>query len=297
MHVSLTAYTPLPDTVCEEAAGTCYRSNGEKALNAAMSGGHESVLEHACFTFRIEGVSRVLLAQLTRHRLVSFSVESQRYTNTKDNPVYLPESVREYGRQLSLQSYMGTLFELYEDMLEAGVPKEDARYILPMGVTTNLVMTANARELRHIFSLRCCNRAQKEIRDLAWEMLRLCKEAAPKLFADAGPGCLRGKCPEHKSCGHPYTKKEEPQIKWSPVVEQPGKSGFYAVKAILPSGKTIQTRRFYIAESRTWYGEDGPRNDVAYWKEWQEGDKDERDLEERKALFPEANGADEDDLK
>lgn len=295
MFVKLLACTPDAEGICMEAAGTCYRSDGEKALKAAMAGGHESVLEHATFTFWIEGVSRVLLAQLTRHRLVSFSVESQRYTNSKDNPVYLPESVQKYGRQLNLQSYMQVLFELYEDMLEAGIPKEDARYILPMGITTNLVMTANARELRHIFSLRCCNRAQKEIRDLAWEMLRLCKEAAPELFADAGPGCVRGKCPEKKPCGHPYAKKEEPQIKWSPVAEQPGKSGFYAVKVITPSGKTVKTRRFYVAESRNWYGPEGPRNDVAYWKEWQEGDEDEKDTEERRMLFETAE--EDDDLK
>lgn len=89
-------------------------------------------------------------------------------------------------------------------MINAGVPAEDARYILPQGITTKLYMTMNARELRHFFSLRCCTRAQWEIRALADEMLRLCKEVAPALFEDAGPGCVRGKCPEgEKSCGHP----------------------------------------------------------------------------------------------
>lgn len=267
MEVELLAYTPVPETVCGEAAGTCYRSDGQKALNAAMSGGHESVLEHAVFTFRVKGVSRVLLAQLTRHRLVSFSVESQRYVNSKDNPVYLPPRLSASRLFSEVKAYLETAEWLYTEMVEEGIPKEDARYILPQGITTTLVMTANARELRHIFALRCCNRAQSEIREMAWEMLRLCRKAAQALFADAGPGCLRGKCPEKRPCGRPYYPEKKPE--WKGGESAPAKSGFYAAKT---ADGGAYARRFYIAESGTWYAEDGPRDDVLMWKDWDDAE-------------------------
>ena len=268
MEVDLIAFTSAAEEVCGEAAGTCYRSDGEKALKAAMSGGHESVLEHAVFTFRIRGVSRVLLAQLTRHRLVSYSVESQRYTNSRDNPVYLPLSIITSNIYEMVETHVEEAERLYAEMLGKGIPKEDARYILPQGVTTNLVMTANARELRHIFSLRCCNRAQTEIRGLAWKMLRLCQEAAPGLFKDAGPGCVRGRCPEKKPCGSPYSPWNRTQ--WKHADTPPEKSGFYAAET--GNGQKY-AKRFYIAESGTWYAEDGPRDDVVRWKEWSDSEE------------------------
>lgn len=267
MEVELLAYTPMPEMLCGEAAGTCYRSDGEKALKAAMSGGHESVLEHAAFTFRISGVSRVLLAQLTRHRIVSFSVESQRYTNSKNNPVHLPDSLYESQLHVDVLNVVTRAVSLYEELVRQGVPKEDARYILPQGITTNLVLTANARELRHIFALRCCNRAQTEIRELAWKMLRLCREAAPILFNDAGPGCVRGKCPEKKPCGKPYRPGN--RTEWKHINTPPEKSGFYAAKTM--DGQKY-AKRFYIAESGAWYAEDGPKEDVLYWTEWNDAD-------------------------
>lgn len=289
MKVELLAYTGKPEETCGDAAGMCYRSNGERALKAAVAGGHESVLEHAVFTFRIEGVSRVLLAQLTRHRLVSFSVESQRYTDSQYNPVYFPESVENWERRGLVDDCIQKVFALYKAMVGHGIPKEDARYILPQGITTNLVLTANARELRHIFSLRCCNRAQSEIRELAWEMLKLCKETAPKLFEDAGPGCIRGRCPEKKPCGHPYAK--ETGARWTPVAERPEKSGFYAVKTLSPvTGKVLHTRRFYVAEAGHWYDETGMKNDVTYWKEWESGDRME--AEDESILFTDEEGDD-----
>ena len=203
MKVTLIRYTQDADRLAGEAAALCYNGkNPEKSLDVALDGGHESVIEHAVFTFKIEGVSRVTLAQLTRHRLASYSVQSQRYCGADATDVVIPTSFAGKSYCGSVDALMMETAELYDSMVKDGIPEEDARYILPQGITTRLMMTANARELRHFFSLRCCNRAQWEIRELANEMLRQCKEVAPVLFADAGPGCVRGKCPEGpKSCG------------------------------------------------------------------------------------------------
>lgn len=180
--------------------------------------GHESVLEHATFTFGIEGVSRVLLAQITRHRLASFSVQSQRYVSYDQGVGYIlppqiealgPEAVSEYERQMET---IQTWYRGWQDQLGAAGEgsNEDARFVLPGACETRLMMTMNVRELRHFLSLRMCNRAQWEIRALAKEMHRLCLEVAPALFADAGPGCLRGKCPEGaKTCGRMEEVRQE----------------------------------------------------------------------------------------
>jgi len=209
MKAELIRYTADPDGLCGMAAALCYNGkNPEKSLKIAMNGGHESVLEHATFTFLIEGISRVTLAQLTRHRLASFSVQSQRYCGVKAEGVVVPESIRAKRFTGSVNALVRKSEELYDAMIQEGIPAEDARFIVPQGITCKLMMTMNARELRHFFSLRCCNRAQWEIRELADEMLRLCKEVAPMTFADAGAGCVRGKCPEGaKSCGKPRGKE------------------------------------------------------------------------------------------
>lgn len=206
MKIDLVRYTDRPDEICGQAAALCTGFEGDplKALRGAMASGHDSVAEHATFTFRVEGISRVTLAQLTRHRLVSFSVQSQRYCGADAGSIVIPDSMCRAEAVDALVEYKRAVQVLYEEMVADGIPAEDARYILPQGITTTLMMTANARELRHFFSLRCCNRAQWEIRQLADEMLKLCKQAAPVLFGDAGPGCVRGKCPEgSKSCGNP----------------------------------------------------------------------------------------------
>ena len=203
MEVTLIRYTHDADGLAGMAAALCYDGkNPEKSLKVALNGGHESVVEHASFTFLIEGVSRVLLAQLTRHRLASFSVQSQRYCGVKAEGVVVPDSIRNKRFTGSVNALVRKSEELYDAMIQEGIPAEDARFVVPQGITCKLMMTMNARELRHFFSLRCCNRAQWEIRDLATEMLRQCKEVAPMLFADAGAGCVRGACPEGaKSCG------------------------------------------------------------------------------------------------
>jgi len=158
----------------------------------------------------VEGVSRVLLAQLTRHRMASFSVQSQRYVSYEQGFGYIvppkiealgEEAVTEYKRQMD---QMHAWYVAWQEKLGANGEgsNEDARFVLPGACETRLMMTMNVRELRHFFSLRMCSRAQWEIRALAEEMHRQCMEIAPALFADAGPGCLRGKCPEgEKTCG------------------------------------------------------------------------------------------------
>lgn len=216
MKVKLIEHTPVPDFLAGRAAALCvggdiYNVNAcKKALRGALASGHESVAEHASFTFLVEGISRVTLAQLTRHRMASFSVESQRYCEGSGKGIIVPTSIAadpELARQYeSLKAY-ADLF--YDVCLEAGIPSEDARFGLLQAGTTKLVMTMNARELRHFFSLRCCNRAQWEIRDLAKRMLELVQPIAPVLFEGAGPGCARGKCPEKHPCGKPWRWDDE----------------------------------------------------------------------------------------
>ena len=221
-HVTLIRHTLSPEELVALSARLCYSratvddlsqrvaaSDQSAFVERIMSMGHESVLEHASFTFAMEGVSRVLLAQLTRHRLASFSVQSQRYVSYAGGFNYIlppqiealgEEAVAEYDRQMAEMHrwYLG-----WQEKLQKGEGgNEDARFVLPGACETRLIVTMNARELRHFFSLRMCSRAQWEIRALATEMHRLALEAAPALFADAGPGCLRGACPEgEKSCG------------------------------------------------------------------------------------------------
>ncbi len=179
---------------------------------------HETPFEHVSFTFAISGISRVTLAQLTRHRLASFSVQSQRYSDFSNNEPVIPEFFEtfEETRELIFRDYQAakdfvkTYYVKELHMSEKDAEKkaqEDARYILPQCESTNVVMTMNARELMHFFNLRCCNRAQWEIRQLANEILRICKKVAPIIFEDAGPSCVRGACPEGEyGCGNPVNR-------------------------------------------------------------------------------------------
>jgi len=209
MKVELIAYTPTASGVCCDAAAVCTNSkNGYRSLQHSLASGHESVLEHAVFTFRVEGLSRAALAQLTRHRLASFSVQSQRYVRIRGIDLVMPESIRNSDFHVEAGSLLEDVMNLYQRMVDAGIPCEDARYITPQAVPTSLIVTMNARELRHFFSLRCCNRAQWEIRYLADEMLKLCKQTAPEIFRDAGPGCVGKGCPEKIACGAPRQKGE-----------------------------------------------------------------------------------------
>lgn len=219
MNVKLIAHTPNPDFVAGRAAAICVGGNLHdveccaKALKGAMASGHMSVAEHAVFTFLIEGVSRVTLAQLTRHRLASFSVESQRYVENSGRSVILPIGIAsdpELAAKYVALHDKAAMF--YEDCIKKGIPSEDARFGFLQGGITRLIVTMNARELLHFFELRTCNRAQWEIRRLADAMLTECRAAAPQLFERAGCACMQGKpCPEgKKSCGHPRTMEEVP---------------------------------------------------------------------------------------
>lgn len=202
MKVTLITNTLNAEEVCGQAAAVSTGTkNIKSALRNALASGHTSVLEHAVYTFRVEGLSRAALAQLTRHRLASFVVQSQRYVKLKDAEMVMPESISASEFSEEAKKTMARAFELYQRMTEAGIPYEDARYVIPQAVETDLVMTMNARELLHFFSLRTCNRAQWEIRKLAEEMQKICKKTSPLIFEKSGPGCVRGHCPEKKPCG------------------------------------------------------------------------------------------------
>lgn len=224
-NVTLIRYTPAPEELVALAGKLCYSpatlddlaegvaaKDQTKYLTKLTDMGHLSPIEHASFTFGIEGVSRTLLAQITRHRIASFSVQSQRYVALGGDDAgfdYIvppaiaalgEEEVAEYHRQMEM---MDKWYQEWRVKLGGGkASNEDARFVLPNAAATRIVMTMNARELIHFLSLRCCNRAQWEIREVAWKMLELAYEAAPSLFSNAGPSCLSGKCPEGKmTCG------------------------------------------------------------------------------------------------
>ncbi|MDR3071006.1 MAG: FAD-dependent thymidylate synthase [Endomicrobium sp.] len=221
MKVSLLKFTENPEKVCAAAAKLCYSVTGvdeileefteekiKKLLINVISSGHHSVLEHVSFTFGVECVSRALLIQLTRHRMASFSVQSQRYVKFKNGIEFVtPETIKKnYNVLKKYNDFLLNVKKLYEEFLDADIPIEDVRYVLPNATTTKIVMTMNARELRHFFSLRACNRAQWEIRDMACCMLNLVKKEAPLLFCDAGPNCVRGVCRETFKCDSPWER-------------------------------------------------------------------------------------------
>ena len=222
MQVELLYHTPDPERAVATAARLCYAPVGaselmeslseeriRKVLTTILESGHFSTLEHASYTFAIDGVSRALTHQLVRHRLASFNQQSQRYVKFSDGlDTIKPESIanNEEANRLFDEMIERTV-EAYQAFLDAGIPAEDARYILPNAAETKIVVTMNIRELLHFFNIRCCNRAQWEIRELAWKMLELARPTAPFIFADAGPGCVRGACTEGKmTCGNPYPR-------------------------------------------------------------------------------------------
>ncbi len=204
MKVELIAHTCDAALLCGEAAAICTNSkNPASSLRHALEAGHTSVLEHAVFTFRVEGLSRAALAQLTRHRLASFDVQSQRYVRLESPELVIPDTIRNSPYFAEACELMEKAMNLYGRMVDDNIPCEDARYITPQAVPTALILTMNARELLHFFSLRTCNRAQWEIRHMADRMLSICNHVAPAIFGKAGPGCVTGKCPEKWPCGHP----------------------------------------------------------------------------------------------
>ncbi len=222
MQVELLYHTPDPERAIATAARLCYAPIGaselmetmpeervKSVLSTIMASGHFSTLEHASYTFAIDGVSRALTHQLVRHRLASFNQQSQRYVKFKDGiDVIKPQSVAGAPEaSAAFDECMEMCAEAYKRLLDMGVPAEDARFVLPNAAETKIVVTMNVRELLHFFELRCCNRAQWEIRELALKMLELVTPTAPFIFMDAGASCVRTSCPEGKmTCGNPYQK-------------------------------------------------------------------------------------------
>ena len=222
MHVELLYHTPDPERAIATAARLCYAPVGaaelmetmpeervQSVLSTIMGSGHFSTLEHASYTFAVDGVSRALTHQLVRHRIASFNQQSQRYVRFADGVATVkPESVAASEEASSVfDQAIAAAVEAYGKLLDAGVPAEDARYLLPNAAETKIVITMNVRELLHFFSLRCCNRAQWEIRDMAHRMLELARPTAPFIFLDAGAPCVGGTCPEGKmACGNPYPR-------------------------------------------------------------------------------------------
>jgi len=218
MEVKLLAHTPDPDMVCAAAAFTSWKKKTTRELfeelsrqealdflKMVMGFGHMSVTEHASFTFSISGVSRALTHQLVRHRLASYTQQSQRYVRFNENEIrYVTPPTIESDREAKeiFTEAMASSANAYQRLLKKGIPPEDARFVLPNAATTNIVVTMNARELMHFIRLRTCERTQWELREVATEMLRQVKKVAPVLFSNGGPGCVTGPCPEGKlTCG------------------------------------------------------------------------------------------------
>jgi thymidylate synthase (FAD) len=215
LKVSLVSFTKDPEITCAKCASVSWRRKGmkevslkeaEEIIRRALRYGHESVIEHACFTFFVEEISRSLTHQLVRHRLASYTQQSMRYVDlTKSESYFIkPESITKHEELAELfDDVMAKCETAYNTFRKKGVPAEDSRFVLPIATQTKIAVTMNARELRHFFMMRCCLRAQWEIRELANRILKICKATAPSLFENAGPSCVKfGRCPEAElSCG------------------------------------------------------------------------------------------------
>lgn len=218
MEVKMIAHTDAGESVCGVASKNCVSETmpelGDddllKSMKGAIKSGHDSVLEHWSATFAITGVSRITEIQLVRHRIgASYSIQSGRYCARDPTNYVVPFDPQDRVKD-AIEGFNIALRNLDEELQFAGIKEEDRRYFYPQGLRTNIVCTFNGRELKHLFSLRCCERAQKEIRELANKMLEECIKVAPNIFSDAGPSCVqRGYCVEgKKSCGLRPTMNE-----------------------------------------------------------------------------------------
>jgi thymidylate synthase (FAD) len=225
LKVILLEHTPNPEAVVAMAAKLCYSPSDIESLKEKtaakdqrqfveklMEIGHMSPIEHASFTFAVEGISRACSHQLVRHRLASYSQQSQRYVSEEAGfDFIIPPSIKKDGElaryfrdfmNKAQEAYSHIVSRLNEKGLKGEEANQDARFILPNACETKIIISMNARELLHFFKQRCCNRAQWEIRSMAINMLRLVSRTAPAIFRNAGPGCLKGKCPEGDyTCG------------------------------------------------------------------------------------------------
>lgn len=211
MNVQLVNWTPEAEATIWNIAKICYNKDTkywttntieiENGIRKLIKSGHLSPLEHVSITFEISGISRACSHQLVRHRLASHTQQSQRYVDMGNFDVVVPESI---GNNIQALSFFAGLMDqigvTYEELINLGITKEDARYVLPNACTTTITVTMNARELLHFFELRCCNRAQWEIREVANRMLELCQNIAPIVFENAGAPCTHGECHEVHPC-------------------------------------------------------------------------------------------------
>jgi len=195
VHVQIIGITSYPqhddgaEALLEHAGRACYRSESKgrpgRFLQARIREGHESLIEHASVTFEISGISRACSHQLVRHRIASYSQESQRYVDMSNPEFVVPPSVdRDPEAQAIWDEFIAQVADTYHRLRELGVRKEDARFVLPNATATRIIVTMNFRSLRHLFSVRCDKAAQWEIRELALEMLRQVHEIAPSVFGD-----------------------------------------------------------------------------------------------------------------
>jgi thymidylate synthase (FAD) len=195
MKVELIAVTQYlggdgtPEALIEHAGRVCYRSesrgNPAAFLRARLREGHESIIEHASATFEISGISRACSHQLVRHRLASYSQESQRYVDMSDPDRVVPDAIRASPEAYGVwSSFVDQVKDIYSELRGLGIRKEDARFVLPNAAETRIVMTMNFRELRHFFRLRLAPEAQWEIRHVALEVLKQLAPHAPTVFGD-----------------------------------------------------------------------------------------------------------------
>lgn len=225
MDVELVSYTKDPVMVIAKAASTCYRSNvdtpekAEKLVEKCIKSGHHSVLEFADFHFHVKNISRVCSHQLVRHRLASYAQESQRYVGQDAFLFTIPKSIKSDEDTLCyFEGYMSYSEEFYRALVEDfGVPKEDARYVLPNACATNIDIKMNYRELMHFCGERLCNKAQDEIQSLARAMKSVVFDISSLLGVNLVPKCVRlGSCPEESGCGlrHEASRFGQNTISW-----------------------------------------------------------------------------------
>jgi len=223
MKVELISWTNNPIETVEKACSVCYDSAPNREIvSQCLASGHHSVVEHMNFTFKIEGVSRVLTHQLVRHRIASYSQRSQRYCNEDEAKMVVPPSIQNNPTAIDIYNkIMWRIEEAYQELQSLEIPNEDARFVLPNACETTIYVTMNLRTLAHFMNERLCSRAQWEIRKMAQEMKKAIKEKQFEMYLDdldmelimnvCVPKCEAGKikfCPEHKSCGRQKTAQE-----------------------------------------------------------------------------------------
>ncbi|MBI5075386.1 MAG: FAD-dependent thymidylate synthase [Nitrospirae bacterium] len=232
VKVILLSHTPNPEATIAMAAKLCYSPSDIASLKEKtaakdqkgfveklMKMGHMSPIEHASFTFAVEGISRACSHQLVRHRLASYSQQSQRYVGEEAGFDYvIPPTIKgdaDLERYFiesmakAQKAYNQIVKKLNKKGMKGEAANQDARFVLPNAAETKIMITMNARELLHFFRQRCCNRAQWEIRAMAVEMLKLVKSIAPTVFSGSGPGCVSGPCPEGEyTCGKAIEVRE-----------------------------------------------------------------------------------------